>query len=123
MIKKVDPTMPRLTHLNICIESLQQFLLGFIPDDYLGTALHEIVILERGQILFLLLLRRLPIHSGSLQVELLVRGQMVGEHIPHGHHVVLYAIHSESVHTQVLGEQGLAMPLYDVLEGETLFID
>ena len=64
--------------------------------------------LERGVVLLPLLLRRLPVHGGALEVELLVDPEVVGEHVAHHHHVVLDVVHGQAVHAEVLGEKGLA---------------
>ena len=40
--------------------------------------------------------------------------QMSSEDIPHDDNIVFDIVHSESEHGQILGQQSLAMPLYDV---------
>lgn len=68
----------------------------------------EVVVLEGRVGLFPLLLAGLPVHRGALEVVLLVDPEVVGEDVAHHHHVVLDVVHSEAVHAEVLGQQGLA---------------
>ena len=79
------------------------------------TIADEIVVLESGRVLLLLLAGRSSVHRRALYIILDMYLVLVGEHVPHYEQIVLLVLDGEAIHAEQMRQQRLALGLHDML--------
>ena len=85
------------------------------PDGDAAALVEQIVVLERGRVLLLLLDGGGAVHRRALDVVLAVYLVLGREDVAHDEHVVLLVLDGESEHAEQVGQQRVAARLHDVL--------